>query len=158
MSTDELEESQHKNRRTRGRMLVELSRQSSAEIPWRRRYCAPPDIKMPVIDVCTVSAERAKERERETERPRYAIRRGNQWDARYSSPPKRHLTKIRGCHNRVILRLPAGTTLLLCDRGRGMSAAERKKGRKIERHLAQSVYLYPRKSFGHCVSERTQPT
>lgn len=37
-------------------------------IPWWRRYCAPPDIKMPVIDVCTVSAERAKKREKEKER------------------------------------------------------------------------------------------
>jgi hypothetical protein len=169
LGTHELEEFRHKNqfrglRRGGAGSLVELR-----GIPWRRRYCAPPDIKMPVIDVCTVPAERMREMEREAkrerERSRYAIRRGGQWDARHPSPSKRHLTKIRGCHNGVILRLPAGTILFLCDHRRGVSAArpvlEKKKKGKIRRHRArQSVYLYPRKSSDHCVpsaSEGTQP-
>jgi len=70
--------------------------------------------------------EREREREGERESPRCAIRRGGQWDVRHPSPPKRHLTKIRGCHNGVILRLPAeAATLFLCDRRRGGVPAAR---------------------------------
>lgn len=139
MGTHKLEEFHHKNQfrgEEGGGLLVELSTELRG-IPWRRRYCAPPDIKMPVIDVCTVPRERVRKKERE--RPRYAIRRGGQWDARHPSPPKRHLTKIRGCHNGVILRLPAGATLFLCDRRCGVFAARsarKKRKRKIGRHRA----------------------
>lgn len=69
-------------------------------------------------------------------------------DARHRSPPKRHLTKIRGCHNGVILRLPAEATPFLCDRRRGVAAARgglkgEEKKRKWEgiAHGNQCIYI-----------------
>jgi len=76
VGTHKLEEFHHKNQFRGGReeLLVELSTELRG-IPWRRRYCAPPDIKMPVIDVCTVSGERVRERETEEKREKDRVTR-----------------------------------------------------------------------------------